>query len=376
MWSRHADSGRLDSSWSSWNSISGGSPNTYTFNNYNNTYTVSSSPAITTSTNNYLASTGNTTDRTADIVSMLSQTGVCNLGPGDFYVNNLQMPDNTTIRGSGKATRVILSGSSAGYAIKMGRYCTVEDIAILGTTSEISVSNLETLGDRHGIMWQGNYTETSSSSQGPCAGMVSNVRISSFTGGGITCIDTGYPTYCHIMANNVYIDGCGAGINIAYWSEFHKFTNVRTVGCYYGCINNGGNNIFVNCDFSSCKLAFLMDNENNQSPNNSHGSAIGCVFNHTDSNNGIGIKILNCDSGFIFDGCQIFYSQIYIKDSDGVVVSNTNFGNNNCNITVSGGGTVLFTGNLHGGAPVITVTNNTNVHFVNCYVRNTGAVVA
>ena len=361
-----------DQSYSQWalNSGSGGTINN-TFNSYSNTYNVTASPTITTDTNAYLAPSGNTNDRTSDIVTMLTSQGICRLGKGDYYVSNLVMPSGTSIVGCGKNTRIILSGSSDGFAIKMATNCTISRVFILGATSEITLSS--TVGGRHGILWQGTYTDNGSA---PYESMIDNVYICSFSGGGITCYDTGYGTVNGLLVTNAYIWNCNAGVNISYWSEFHKFTNVRTGYCYYGCINNGGNNIFVNCDFSSCKLAFLMDNENNQSPNNSHGSAIGCVFNHTDNNSGIGIKILNCDSGFIFDGCQIFFSQIYIVDSDGVVVSNSNFGNANCNITVSGGGAVLFNGNLHQAAPVITVTNNSNVHFVNCYVRSTGAVVA
>ena len=205
--------------------------------------------------------------------------------------------------------------------------------------------------------------------------MISDVYISRFSGGGITCYDTGYGTINGLQVANSYIWNCNAGINISYWSEFHQFTNVKASLCYYGCINNGGNNIFTNCGFSSCKLAFLMDNSQNQSPNNSHGSCIGCVFNHTDSNSGIGIKVLNCDSGFIFDGCQIFFSQIYIEDSDGIVVSSTNFGSSNCDITIKNGGATLFANNLHTSAPTISITNNAKVHFVNCYVKSTGGVV-
>lgn len=361
-----------DLNYSQWvlTSGSGGSVNN-TFNSYNNTYNVTASPTITTDTNAYLAPSGNTNDRTSDIVTMLTSQGVCRLGKGDYYVNNLVMPNGTSIVGCGRATRIILSGSSDGFAIKMNSSCNVSHVSIFGSVSTITLSS--TVGNRHGILWQGTYTENQSA---PTESMIDNVFIYSFSGGGITCYDTGYGTMNGLLVTNAYIWNCNAGVNISYWSEFHKFTNVRTGECYYGCINNGGNNVFVNCDFSSCKLAFLMDNENNQSPNNSHGSAIGCVFNHTDNNSGIGIKILNCDSGFVFDGCQIFFSQIYIVDSDGVIVSNSNFGNANCNITVSGGGAVLFNGNMHQAAPVITVTNNNNVHFVNCYVRSTGAVVA
>ena len=370
----HKRVGQIGGSFYPWQQVGGVSiTNEYVFNEYKNTYNNTVSPQITTDTNNYLASTGDNTDRTAAIVAMLQSTGVCKLGPGTFYVDGLEMPDNTQIVGSGPNTKVYLVSGDNKFAIKMGKHCSVKNFALIGANSYTPQS---TVGTRHGILWQGNYTQSQSGAQQPDQGIVDSLWISNFAGGGITCYDTGYSTDKAIECTNCWITGCDAGINISYWSEFHKFTNVRTASCYYGCINNGGNNVFVNCDFSSCKEGFLMDNSNNQSPNNSHGSAIGCVFNHSNSNAGVGIRILNCDNGFVFVGCQIFYSQIVIVDSDGVSFSDCNFGASNCDISVTNGGVVLFANNMHQSAPVITIVNNSKIHFVNCYVRSTGDVVS
>lgn len=370
---------RLDKSlMTDWVESSGG--NTYnvnnTFNNIQQTVNLTATPSITADTNNYLASTNDTTDRTADILSLLQSNGICRLGPGVFWVDSLVMPDNTSIIGSGTATKVYLKDGNDKFAIKMGKYCVFKDITLYGSTSAISVT--ETVGTRHGILWSGNYTAQQDGSLQPMYGTVSDVYISRFNGGGITCYDTGYGTRNYISATNVHIENCGAGINISYWSEFHKFTNVRCYGCYYGCINNGGNNMFVNCDFSSCNgIAFLMDNSQGQSPNNSHGSVIGCVFNHTANNTGVGIKILNCNNGYVFDGCQIFFSKIQIEDSAGIEVVSTNFGQSNCDIIIKNGGVILFANNLHQDTPPsISITNNNKVHFVNCYNRTTGNLIS
>jgi len=368
------------SAWSEWIELGGDNhTNEYVFNEYQQTVELSASPQITADTNNYLAPTGDTTDRTADIIAMLTSSKVCRLGTGDYYINGLQMPDNSAIIGSGSGTKIHLSGTADGYAIKPGSYCTLSDFTLMGSSSGLTFG--DTIGGRHGILWQGNYTENRAA---PFMCIMSNLYIRDFSGGGITCYDTGYGTLNAIEATNIVILGCWAGLNISYWSEFHKFTNVRCYSCRVGCVNNGGNNIFVNCDFSSSKeIGMLMDNSQSQSPNNSHGSCIGCVFNHTGSggtaNSGVGIKMLNCDNGFIFSGCQIFFSKIDVEDSDGVVFSDCNIGKDNCNIIVNGGGVVLFTGNMHQGVPSsgtwISVSNNQNVHFVNCYVKSTGASV-
>ena len=366
----------LNTNWGEWKLISGGGgggvENYYTFNEYQQTVNVSASPTITADTNNYLATTGDTTDRTADILALLATVGTCHLGPGQFHVKNLVLPNNTSIIGSGVATRVVLDSSvSDGFAIKMGSNCSLRNLTMDGLQGSPHI----TVGTRHGILWQGDYTQSQTA---PLASMVSDLFIRNFNGGGITCYDTGYGTFNFLDVCNVTIDNCDAGINISYWSEYHKFTNVRTYNCYFGCINNGGNNIFVNCDFSSCQgKAFVMDNSQQQSPNNSHGSCIGCVFNHTASNTGVGIEILGCDSGFVFTGCQIFFSKINIVDSLGIVIADCNFGKNNCDITVSGGGAILFANNMHQDTPPsITVTGNNNVHFVNCYNRATGALIS
>lgn len=343
--------------------------NNYSYPSYSETVNLTASPQITSDTNNYLAPTGDTTVRTNDILTMLTSTGICRLGAGEYYIKNLVMPDNSSLIGSGFATKVILT-SDGDFAIAPKSNCIVKDMRIMGGT-EGSITPSQTVGNRHGILWEGTYAETSTA---PFKCILDNLMINTFTGGGVTCYNTGYNPNTGIEGTNLYISNCSAGLNISYWSEFHKFTNVRCGQCYYGCINNGGNNIFVNCDFSSnTGLGMLMDNSQGQSPNNTHGSCVGCVFNHTNSNTGTGIEILNCHSGFIFSACQIFYSKINLVDSDGIVVTGANFGYNNCNISVSGGGAVLFTDCMVEGNIPVTVTNNSNVRFKNCYNKSTGA---
>ena len=358
---------RYSNVWETWQQIAGGGGDTYV---YNNTYNVTATPSITTDTNDYLASTGDNTDRTNDIATMLSTYGVCRLGPGVFYVDNLQMPDNTMLTGAGMQTQIIKS-TLIGYTIKLGSYCTVSDVMIEGAPGSTSTPSADY--DHNGILWYGTYSQDQTA---PKESMISNVWIHGFSGGGIRCHDTGYGTANGLLVTNVYTWNCYAGVYIDYWSEFHKFTNVRTNLCYYGCINNGGNNLFVNCDFSSCQRGFMMNNTNDLAPNNSHGSCIGCVFNHSGSNTNIGIYVINCGQGFIFSGCQIFYSQIYLKDAKGMVFSNCNFGVTNCDITVDGGGSTLFLGNMHEAAPAINITNNANVKFANCYDRSGNQISA
>ena len=368
---------KSNSSWSEWVDFGGGI--TQVINQYENTNTYNVSPSITTDTNNYLASTGDTTDVTGSILAMLNSTGCCHLGAGVFWVSGVDMPDDTEIIGSGASTKVYLLGSDSttGYAIKMGSRCTVSNMSILGNTTNYTASadvypSDGTYTERHGILWQGD--ASTSGTHIPRRGQITNCYIANFTGGAITCYDTGGGVVTGLAVSDCTIWHCYAGVNVYYNSEFNKWNNIMANNCYIGSVNNGGNNIFSNCDFSKNRIGMLIDNRNSQSPNNSHGSVTNCVFNHT-ADTGNGIEIRKASYGEMFVGCQLFYSSIYIADSNGIAFTNLNAGQGE-SITVSGGGLVMFNGCVFRTAPTIAVTNNTTTHFTGCYTYNGTVVTA
>ena len=318
----------------------------------------------------YLESTCDLTDRTAEIEEKLQKYGSCLLGTGVFYVSGVKMPDNTTVMGMGTATKVILSDEvEDGAAITIGAYCSVKDLFLLGAEGEIELP--EGVGTRHGLRFKGFATPKEHKINGalqPKHSMVSGCEAQNFTGGGITCEATGYSVRSALTVTNCHLFNCGAGIYIPYFSEFHEFTNVLCTKNNYGCVNNGGNNIFVNCGFSGNKTGFLIDNSEGQSPNNSHGSMIGCTINHSGKNEGIGLHILGATSGYVFTGCQIFFSKVVIENSTAIQINDTNFGKN-CEISVKGGAMTIFCNAIFTTRPKITVEDNKLVKFVNCYTR-------
>lgn len=340
-------------------------------NHITNTYNVTASPTITTDTNNYLSSTGDTTDRSSDIASMLTQNGICNLGVGVFYVKNITMPVGSRITGCGYKTKVILSSDAdAVYCFKMMSQCSISNLFIAGSSTAIATPT--EVGNRHGIMFEGE-ANLDSPTYIVTNCMIDTVWIEYFTGGGITCRNTGYSHSSSINVNDCIIRGCGVGINIERFSEYHRFTNVNTYNNFRGCINNGGNNMFVNCGFTGNTIGFLMDNTGGDLLNAAHGSVLGCTFNHSDGNNGVGIKIINMSNGFIFSGCQVFYSKIELTDASGLVFDSFNFGYD-ANIAVTNGGLIAFNGCVFGNTPTISVTNNQNVKFKECYTHSGASV--
>ena len=319
----------------------------------------------------FLESTGDMTDRTADIQKKLDTYGVCILGAGLYVVNGVNMPDESTVMGMGKATKVLLDpAAESGYAIGLRSFCTVKNLGLMGALDEIELP--ETVGERHGLLFKGTATGKQWKVGQPLNSMIDGCYMMGFTGGGLTCVDTGYFIRACLTVANCHMANCGVGINISHFSEFHKFTNVVCNRNRYGCVNNGGNNVFTACAFDGNITGFVIDNSRGQSGNDSHGSVVGCTFNHSDNNNGIGILIMGARYGYVFTGCQLFYSKIVLENSAAITFSDVNFGAPE--ITVKGGKLTMFSDCAFGGVPAITVEDNDNVKFVNCFTRDGQAV--
>ena len=307
-----------------------------------------------------LPPSGDETDRSYDIADRLAN-GMCELGPGTYYVNPFVMPDESTLRGAGASTKLIMLEGS-GACITMGSRCTVQDLAIVGGT-DIELDG--TIGNRDGIYMGGDGTQR---------GTIDNVLVSGFSGAGIHMYDTGYSPSSSCQITNVRAFNNEVGLYIHYKSEFNRVSNCEFGYNWYGVINNGGNNKISNCNVDSNVTGMFFDNSQGQSSNNTHGSVTNCTFNHSDGNAGIGLKMVGCKAGEMFTGCQFFYSSILIDDCTGVVLSACNFGKAPDGIVISGGKAhtlvgCMFTG-IGSDATPITITNNTKVHFVGCHTRN------
>jgi len=319
----------------------------------------------------FLESTSDKTDRTTEIEAMLRENGACILGGGVFYVSGVTMPEGTMLSGIGPATEVILLPEiTSGAAVELGSYCSVKDMTFIGSAGELAIP--ESVGDRHGIAYSGSATVKDwrdTIKYQPKNSVIHGVNIRGFSGGGLTCRQTGYGVSNSLDVSDCNIEFCGVGLNIPYFSEFHKFTNNRFTQNFIGCVNNGGNNVFANCGFDSNVTGFIIDNADGKAVNNSHGSAVGCTFNHSGNNEGIGIIITNAKSGFVFSGCQLFYSKIIVKDSPWINFNAFNFGKNT-EIEVSGVKTVMFVGSYFHGEPKVSVSDGGKVNFHACFTSD------
>lgn len=316
------------------------------------------------------------TNMTAAIEYCLNTYGHCKLGEGVFYVNGVDMPDGATLEGTGRGTIVrLLASATDGYCVSVKSNNTVRDICFSGGYGDGSVSDVSspTIGERDGIRFLDG-----SAGNLPC--IIDGCRFARFSGSAIYQNNTGGGQQEALIVTNCYMQYCEVGINIDYYSEYCKYVNVITFRCYYACINNGGNNVFVGCTFHGT-IGFLLDNTNSDKVNTAHGSCIGCVFNHIDNWNhsgtlggGDAVRIIGGANGFIFDGCQIWYGFINIQRSIGISFNACLLGDSkqNPHITTTGNYPVFFNGCIFHQTPVISAER---AIFNGCYVDSTGAEV-
>lgn len=290
-----------------------------------------------------LIENGTDDDRTAEISAALNKYKKVTLQAGTYVVNNLEMPPYSTLEGIGNATILKHSGSADGdSAIKLTKYGHVKNILFVGSWDDIPISapsvvDTISIGNLHGILMLG------SSGSSDCEGnQVSMCEFRNFSGGGIVCDNTGIATSKGLIVSDCHMRNCGAGINISYNSEFNRFTNVEAHKCVYGVINNGGNNNYVNCDFSGNGIGVFFNGGTNKGvryngaaitpTNTAHGIMSGCTINHSglsgNDNPGYAIVYLNSAGGFLFTGIQLHYGKMRFIDSESVQMCNCKFGYN------------------------------------------------
>ena len=274
-----------------------------------------------------LSSTGDQTDRTSEIMSMLTNYGICYLDSGEFYVTQIDMPESSSIVGCGEGSilvQIARTDETGGRAvINLGNHCLISNVNILGQLrtrpTEIEIDNPD-----YAIKLdiEGDVAQT-------CK--IENTTIRGFSGAGIYVYDTGYGPLRSILVSNVEIKNCGAGIYTGYHGEYGCYSNVICVDNYIGCYNNGGNNKFVGCGFDRNCYGLYMTSGDVSSPNNGHGTCTGCTFNH---NVYSAIYAHTVVHGFIIDSCQIFhngsteYPSIHLLNSNGIVISDSEVSGN------------------------------------------------
>lgn len=316
--------------------------------------------------------TGDTTDRSAEIIAKLTADKICRLSAGTYYVSGIEMPEDSMLIGSGDGTVIkLLDSVTAGAAVTLNHRCKIENIRFVGADSRQGGG--DSIGTRDGVYYEyGHDTATGND----YVSVINNCSFIGFSGGGIHIFETGRWEPQSVSISNCFFKFNKAGIYLDKYAEFNCISNCIFTYNYFGALNNGGNNKFVNCGFDSNSKGFAIDGSNIVSPNNGHGSCVGCSFNHNSIN---GIIIKSCAKAYIFDGCCIYLNvqtdepgtpdmSIDISDSAGISFSNCLMGPITADLSNSSGCMMNFC--RFGDTPTI----DSGITLINCYTTSGTAV--
>lgn len=264
-----------------------------------------------------LAPSGNNADMAQPIQQALRSNGECRLLPGDYYVSGIEMPENTKLYGAGNKTRVILLDSvTDGAAIKCDGGNAISDMMIVGgMTARPTTGEFNT--NRCGI----------SVYEAAAPVKISRVSVEGFSGAGVHVYNTGYYLLNSVILSDSVFRFNRAGVELGRYAEYATITGCSVISNYFGVMNNGGNNKFAACGFDGNVYGFYAENYlvNGEyiHPNNGHGSATGCTFNHNAEE---AVHVKGIAYGFSFTGCQFFDGVVYLYESCAIMFYGCQFG--------------------------------------------------
>lgn len=300
--------------------------------------------------------------KTKIIEETLAKHGAVQLVAGTYLIDDINMPDNTVIRGFGEST--VLKAWQTSNGIIVGANCTIENLRI---TSENGHTTSQGVGS--GIVVRGNHED----SPFKYHTKIINVTIDGFGYAGIQGAATGYWVANSMSVVNCKMTNCYCGIVLEDYCEFNRITNCLCYNNYIGALIYSGNNTIVNCSLSNNTVGLYLDGETaGYAGNNGHGAVIGCTINHSDNNNGYAIIARSITNGFIIEGCNIWYGKVLTdagqETSRGIMLQNCLFGGGTPEIVNWGADALLLMGCVFKATP--TFTGHKRTIKANCYLAD------
>ena len=112
------------------------------------------------------------------------------------------------------------------------------------------------------------------------------------------------------------------------YGEYNKINASNFGDNFIGVRNEGGNNMYVGCFFNGNYCGFALNGENIK--NESHGGCYSCTYNHnsvTGLGGGIAIYANHSTVGWNFNGQNIWYGAVTLKDCKGIIFNSNIWGN-------------------------------------------------
>ena len=255
--------------------------------------------------------TGDTTDRSSEIASKLSTYGYCEFVQGEYYISApIQLNEGQTIKGAGRLSVIQRTPTSQTYGLfyinNNTNHVTIKDLQLKGSLS--SRPSSAPTGQEYGLSITGDGSGV----------VIENCYFKGFDSYGIYST-AGYScgTSAGVLISNCTFKFNGTGIFLDAHGEYSDVTNCVFSQNYHGATVIGGNNKFANCGFDTNDTGFVLY-DNTTGTNDGHGSCVSCSFNH---NTTYAVTVTNIDYGYVFTGCNIYYGDVLIYQSKGIIFS-------------------------------------------------------
>ena len=239
-----------------------------------------------------------------DITSLLQSGGYIRLAKGTYTISQpIVLPVHTMIEGCGKDTVIICSAISNSYAFTLTSNCCIKSLLFEGGNGP----NIPGADGGQDCIVIGQ-TNTPANNV-----LIDDVYIEEFSGYGIKGVkSSGYTIYSDpIRITRTQVSYCFVGVAFGVPCQYVQVSDCTFAHNNFGCANQDGNNLFVNCQFNGNTIGYYMNGS--ESPNwNAHGAVTGCQFNH---NTQYSIWLTNISAGQIFTGCVVFYGSLLITGS-------------------------------------------------------------
>lgn len=254
--------------------------------------------------------TGDTTDRKAEIESKLSTYGYCEFREGDYYISaQIELSDGQTVRGIGKGSvlKKTTGGTNGFFFTKDStKNVTIKDLAFKGINGSKPISDpgsgdfAISIRDHSGaVRIEGCLFE----------GLE---RCGIFHSSGYSVVNDS-----SLLISDCIFKYCGKGVEFTQNGEYSNVVNCTFQENYHGAWVQGGNNKFSNCGFDANAIGFKLYDASSGT-NDGHGSCIGSSFNH---NTAYAIECDHIDYGYVFSSNNIFYGDVHIINSSGILFS-------------------------------------------------------
>lgn len=244
------------------------------------------------------------------------------LGEGTYLLDSpLSIPSNTKIKGIRGLSIIQLNDANLIADLTGKENISFENVTFIGKTPHTSHTSLgSTLADQINAIinhtGQGADKGIYLSGSNTLSITFTNCVFRNFGFSGLHIKNTN-PFYNKFKVTDCEFRDSWYGIMVDQRAEFNTFVGCTFAHNEYGAYIDGGNNYWGVCHFDMNYINVCLSGISNN--NDSHGSMVGCSFNHSTL---FGIAGVNVHYGYLMNGCMLYEKGIMLHNCKNIMFNN------------------------------------------------------